>query len=136
MCLWPTINRLNSLLENAIAPDSPLLVHSSPLRPRDNPGGAPVLRFMSPSILRRSAIRALPKSRVNKATRAPEKPFVGMQAIDLLPKIRAEVYMNIAILRGPLFLHHPESESPAVVVLVNSRLTANSQAISCGVLSP
>jgi len=79
MCLWPTINRLSSLLENAIAPDSPLLVHSSPLRPRDNPGGAPVLRFLSPSILRRSAIRALPKSRVNKATRAPEKLFVGMQ---------------------------------------------------------
>jgi|SRR5277367_3271710 len=37
---------------------------------------------------------------------------------------------------GPLFLYHPESESSAVLVLVNSRLAANSQAISCGVLSP
>src|SRR5438874_12416694 len=27
-----------------------------------------------------------------------------------------------AFLSGPLFLHHPESESPAVWVLVNSRL--------------
>lgn len=39
-------------------------------------------------------------------------------------------------LSGPLFLLHPESESPAVVVLVNSRLAANTQAISWGVLSP
>jgi len=55
---------------------------------------------------------------------------------DLLPIFRAEVYMKIANLSGPLFLRHPESESPAVLVLVNSRLAANSQAISCGVLSP
>src|SRR5713226_5197705 len=37
---------------------------------------------------------------------------------------------------GPLFLYHPESESSAVWLLVNSRLAANSQAISFGVLSP
>ena len=44
--------------------------------------------------------------------------------------------MILRNLTGPLFLYHPESESSAVLVLVNSRLAANSQAISCGVLSP
>ena len=54
----------------------------------------------------------------------------------MLPKIAYNVARARKELSGPLFLHHPESESPAVLVLVNSRLAANSQAISCGVLSP
>jgi hypothetical protein len=54
-----------------------------------------------------------------------------------LPAISAHRIIRLLNrLSGPLFLHHPESESPAVCVLVNSRLAANSQAISCGVLSP
>ena len=53
------------------------------------------------------------------------------------PSVRRKVYMILRKkLIGPLFLYHPESEFSAVLVLVNSRLAANSQAISCGVLSP
>ena len=44
--------------------------------------------------------------------------------------------MNSDSVIGPLFLYHPESESPAVLVLVNSRLAAISFASSLGVLFP
>jgi YD repeat-containing protein len=56
---------------------------------------------------------------------------------DDLPPVSAGVMIRTPIfVSGPLFLYHPESESPSVVVLVHSRLAANAQAISCGVLSP
>jgi len=55
---------------------------------------------------------------------------------DLLPSIRRNFQKCFLELNGPLFLYQSESEPPSVLVLVNSRLAANSQAISCGVLSP
>ena len=55
---------------------------------------------------------------------------------DLLPQIRSTQKLASPGMTGPLFLYHPESESLAVVVLMNSRLAANSQAISFCVLSP
>ncbi len=39
-------------------------------------------------------------------------------------------WMSAEKLIGPLFLYHPESESSAVLALVNSQLAVNSQAIS------
>src|SRR5258708_14866956 len=55
---------------------------------------------------------------------------------DLPPGSAHGIIRHSNRLSGPLFLHHSESESPAVLVLVTSRLAANSQAISWGVLSP
>ena len=40
---------------------------------------------------------------------------------DLLPIFRAEAYMTSAFLSGPLFLLHPESESPAVLSGLSSQ---------------
>ena len=43
---------------------------------------------------------------------------------------------NMPQLIGPLFQYHRENESWAVLVPVNSRIPANSQAISLGLLAP
>ena len=45
----------------------------------------------------------------------------------LAPGSAHTIIRQANLMSGPFFLQHPESESPAVLVLVNSRLAANSQ---------
>ena len=59
-----------------------------------------------------------------------------LRVTDLPPISAGSIIRHSHSVIGPLFLYHAQSESSAVFVLVSSRLAANSQAISFGVLSP